>query len=127
MNYGIQYLAHLVQIKNDLNRKRRRFYHLANPSARNDRQRQYGTRSLPHKSFSREYAKEMYKLAKLEMKAMTPEMRRARKEINASLTWTSHGAIGYIIYNDQRYTMREVARFAELWRADAILLGENYE
>ncbi len=130
MNYGIQYLAHLVQIKNDLNRKRRRLYHLAWPTAKykvkeyNIWETQVEIKPKRHKTFTKTYAKKMYKLTQLEMKAMTAEMSRARKEINARLVWTSHGAISAIECGEQRYDIKIIARLAELYKADAIFLGD---
>ena len=76
MNYGIQYLCHLVQRKNDLNRKRRRFYALMRTKRKylgQDAKGQYMYADYaPHKSFSPEFASLMYHNTQIEMKAMTP-------------------------------------------------------
>ena len=126
---GLYYLAHLVQTKNDLNRRRRRFYAIANGLMhRAWRGRSCpdssGVHYKPHKSFPRKYAQAMYKQTKEEMKAMTAHMRATRTEIKAEFEWTNHGAIHSIKLDNKRYLAKEIARLAECYLADKILLGE---
>ena len=128
MNYGIQYLCHLVQTKNDLNRKRRRFYSILNVRTKYLGQDANGKAMIAeyamHMAYTREMAEAGYRQAQADMKAMTPEMRVARKEINARFVWSDHGAISHIECGEQKYYPEQIARLAELYKADAILLGD---
>ena len=51
-------------------------------------------------------------------------MRKARKEINARLVWSDHGAIDRIECGEQKFRAKDIAKLAELYKADAILLGD---
>jgi len=135
MNYGIQYVCYLVHKKNELNRKRRRFYSIINPRKRYVREPPsihfaYGvcvevkTKRKRRVPITKAYAKKMYRATQREMKAMTAEMRRARKEINARYVWSDHGAIKWIETDEQNYMPDLIARLSDMWEADAILLGE---
>ena len=150
MNYGIQYLCHLVQTKNDLNRKRRRFYNLINPGhksyklAADDRTRlkklkqaekkgiaewshTYDWLRVPNSipcAYTKAYVQSAYKKAQREMKAMTPEMRRVRKVIGARFRWGDSGNIQSVECGEQTFYPKDIARLAELYKADAILLGD---
>jgi len=131
---GLFYLAHLVQTKNDLNRKRRRFWNLAFVKRRFywevPRTSNSGSRiackevKLP-KAYTYESAKQGYKQAKLEMKEMTQQMREVRKEIGARFHWDANGAINSIELDNKRYYKQEITRLAECYLADAILLGDK--
>ena len=125
MNYVLQHLAHLVQIKNELNRKRRRFYHLYHDEIRCTKAGGaiYYKRKT-HKSFSYKYARAMYNKTKQEMKSMTQEMRETRKLIDASLVWSSWGEILAIRHGDHWYRRLEIEFLAEQYKADKILLGD---
>ena len=119
MNYGIQYLCHLVQTKNDLNRRRRRFYSIVNP--------RYELKDKPMRKVYHEhpeFAEKMYKQPQKEMKAMTATMRAARKELNAWFKWGYSHNILWIDIGESRYDVDQIARLAELYKADAILLGD---
>lgn len=131
---GLFYLAHLVQTKNDLNRKRRRFWNLAFNTHRYYQQRYVdGSRGnfrcvevkLP-KAFTKATAQQGYILAKMEMKAMTALMRKTRKEFDARFEWSDHGAIRAIHLCGKRYNEAEIAKLAECYNADKILLGDNH-
>ncbi|CAM6003868.1 unnamed protein product [Sphagnum balticum] len=124
VNYGIQRLAHLVQTKNDLNRKRRRFYALLYPRHKRELMSGHYIREDMHFAYSKMEAAAGYRKAKEDMKAMTAEMKEARKELNAKFIWSDHGAISAIVCGDHRYSPEEIARLAELYNADAILLGD---
>lgn len=110
MNNSLQYLIYLCQVKNDLNRKRRRFYYYMNvqePIWNKDFQRWERTFEAP-KHISYEEAKRGYKLAQTQMKAMTSEMRQIRLVNGVKFIWTNHGAIGHIALSngegiDQRF------------------------
>lgn len=116
MNYGIELLCHLVQTKNDINRKRRRFYAMI-------RSNTYGE-SNPHKSYTVDSAREGYIKAKAEMRAMTPAIKLACKEINAHLVWSDHGAIDCIDIGNLTLRPWQIKEYAELYQADEILLGK---
>jgi len=130
MNYALQRLAHLVQIKNELNRKRRRFYYIANP--RNHTKLQHASsgpwykhaKAQIHYAYSKMEAIAGYENAKRKMKAMTPLMREVRLSTGARLCWTDGGSICAIDCGDKRYHLGEIARMAELYEADRILLGD---
>lgn len=144
MNYGIQYLCHLVQTKNDLNRRRRRFcalmstgterfaLHEGDPrvkagktyKAYNADHHWFFMPKPMHVAYSKKECERGYRQAQLDMKAMTPEMRRARKEINARFRWSDHGAISWIEVGNEKLYPEQIKRFAELYQADKILLGE---
>ena len=122
---GLFYLAHLVQTKNNLNRKRRRFWNLAFTRQR------FSTFSaswievkLP-KAFTYKMAEQGYKLAKVEMKDMTKHMRATREEIDARFEWTCGSAISAILLDGKRYSEKEIAKLAECYLADKILLGDK--
>ena len=137
MNYALQYLCHMVQVKNEINRKRRRAWNWAFTTHRwyNDyaQNLEYGylTRTssrrvevkLP-KAFTRAEMKMAYEKAKEEMKAMTKEMSKVRKDAGARLIWGTNGNIQGVMYGNKYLTLPEVARLAELYNADKILLGE---
>ena len=128
MNYGIQRLCHLVQVKNDLNRKRRRFYEIAHP--RSTRLPGRGPRyeykdGQIHFAYSKMEAIKGYEQTKLQMKAMTAEMRTLRKDIGAELRWTDGGAISHIFYQGDHIKAGSdfFNQMIELYHADGILLG----
>lgn len=98
MNNSLQYLIYLCQVKNDLNRKRRRFYYymsVQEPVWNKDFQRWERTFEAP-KHISYEEAKLGYKLAKTQMKAMTYEMRQLRLSNGVKFMWNSSGAISWV-------------------------------
>jgi hypothetical protein len=119
---GLYYLAYLVQTKNDLNRKRRRFYVL---KQRKCSWAYNNSRKKPHKSFPFWYAEKMYTQSQDEMKAMTPEMRRVRVEIRAKFVWGSGGEIQYIKLDNKCYYPNDIRRLADCYLADEVLLGNK--
>jgi len=129
MNYGIQYLCYLVQTKNDLNRKRRRFYSILNVRTKYLGQDANGKVMIAdyamHMAYTREIAEAGYVQAQAAMKAMTPEIRKARKEINARFRWAFGGwYVKNIKCGEQTFDALDIAKLAELYKADAILLGD---
>ena len=98
MNSSLQYLIYLCQIKNDLNRKRRRFYYYMNvqePTWNKDFQRYERAFEAP-KHISYEEAKIGYKLAQTQMRAMTYEMRQIRLANNFRFIWNDSGSIIWV-------------------------------
>lgn len=128
MNYALQRLAHLIQVKNELNRKRRRFYCIANNRVLVDyddhHHMSYKWKYVKHKSFTKKFANTQYRLIQQQMKSMTPEMRELRKQCGASIIWGCSGNIQGIKISDKRYLLDHVSRLAELYHADKILLGD---
>ena len=76
---NIQKLIYLCQIKNDLNRKRRRFYYLQ------------GDKAFPN-------AFKSYRKCQTEMKAMTQGMRKMRIEMGVKFIWSDGGLIAAIMF-----------------------------
>lgn len=125
MNSALQYLCHLVHKKNDINRRRRRFYCIANP--------RYEYRDKPiHSAFTIESAKIGYEKAKSDMKALTQEMRQVRMMAGARLGWGSGGQINYIRLKEEYICVCRKPRcpsklLAELHKADNVILGDECE
>lgn len=118
MNYSIQYLAHLVHKKNELNLRRRRFWNLAyanhrwktiaEPSIGVAGKYQKIHLKLP-KCFSEDfYAVKGYEQAKRDMRAMTKHMREVRKELGASFTWDNSGNIQFIEIDEYAMDITEI-------------------
>lgn len=118
---SIHYLAHLVMVKNNLNRKRRRFWALMNPGHESvkvhpsdkrydpkwDFQNQgYSHDRIPrpmHKAYSKMEAELGYRKAQSDMKAMTKHMRKLREELGAKFIWGSGGQISGIKFEGKTY------------------------
>lgn len=131
MNAQLLYLAFLAQQKNDLNRKRRRFYYLMNEYTRHR-----NPRTVPHKIFTKRFVTKMYKQAQKDMKAMTPLMREVRKEAGARLEWSDGGHIISIETSEKRYYFNmymhygdkpagKISDLVEMYHVDTILLGDK--
>lgn len=117
----ISRLVHLVHRKNDLNRKRRRFYYYMHF---NSRYRFEPTMIRQEKHISESAAKIGYQKAQTDMKAMTPIMREMRKEIGATFEWSDGGHILAVIYEGARIYHGEFKNISNNYLADRILLGE---
>lgn len=98
MVHNIQRLLYLCHLKNELNRKRRRFYYYMYSGVAQYKSGQMKKR----KHIGIERAREGYRKAQQEMRAMTREMSAMRLEMGARLVWTNHGAIGYVDFNGKR-------------------------
>lgn len=102
---NIQRLLYLCHIKNDLNRKRRRFYYYMNHYDRrvwNSDTHEYVSIEVPQKHISVWHAKRGYRKAQREMKAMTKEMRAMRIEMGARIIWGESGNIIAVEYQEHR-------------------------
>ena len=135
------YLMHLVQTKNDLNRKRRRFYsimsgnkcyiRLHEKDKRYEKSRDwanYGHHIVVvdfHPAFSKVDAKRGYEQAKKDMKAMTKHMKEVRKALGAKYFWDWRGAIAGVRYEGNYYNEKQIAVYAMKYRAESILLGKE--
>lgn len=129
MNYAVQHLAHLVLVKNELNRKRRRFYYLMHPRGRwiaGDRRYSHPRNKPNHKSFPKTYVRNMYREACTEMRALTKQMRELRKAGGILINWGTCWNITKLYHlGEKRFIqLDEIARLADLYQADKILLGE---
>lgn len=95
---NLQRLIYLCHLKNELNRKRRRFhYYMMDQTSKWDHENNRCKKSYElKKHISPEEAKRGYKQAQVDMKAMTTEMRQIRLANGAKFIWTDHGAIGHI-------------------------------
>lgn len=142
---GLFYLGHLVYLKNQLNRRRRRFYSLMNPEPiripiepKNVKHfknahsyTNYQGKKLAmlvmqkpmHPLYSIVDATAGYEKAKLDMKSMTAHMRQIRTEIGANLIWGDSGNIQAIELDNKRYGPKEIQRLHECYIADEILLA----
>lgn len=145
---GIQYLCHLVQVKNDINRRRRRFYALLNPGtksyklAADDQTRikmqakmekanklewthlwQWVSVPRPsHPAYSRMDAHKGYYQAQREMKSMTSYMRRIRTELGARFIWNDGGLITHVKFEGKTYDAKAILAMANQYRADSVIL-----
>lgn len=129
MNAQLLYLAYLVSIKNDLNRKRRRFYCMMADMY------DYKEKKPEHKLFTKAYVTDMYKQTQREMREMTPLMRQVRKEAGAYLIWGSGGQILGIENSEQHYyfdlyhshgnAARNISELIEMYHVDTILLADK--
>ena len=96
---NLQRLIYLCHLKNELNRKRRRFYYIWAHLYAWNRQAVIG-KKYKHKSFTVKSAWIGYKQAAKEMKMMTQEMRKLRTELGAHFVWNNGGLIDCVEFND---------------------------
>ena len=121
--YSLYYLAYLVQTKNDLNRKRRRFHALMNPGTElfklHPHDKRVGSKAAwkaydgdwycysqkkqMHPAYSHIEAHQGYLNAQKEMRAMTKHMRAVCKDLGAKLMWGSGGQIYGIKHENKVY------------------------
>lgn len=142
---GLFYLGHLVYLKNQINRRRRRFHnlidpgkdcididprdaHLYDPKFINVWTNWHGQAEayviVPNPRFiSKKKATSGYEQAKADMRAMTPEMRRVRKEIGVSLTWGNSGNIIGFRFENKWYGKQAIEELHENYVAERIMLG----
>lgn len=102
---NIQRLIYLCHIKNELNRKRRRFYYYMNHYDQrmwNPDTNEYVINDVPKKHISLWHAKRGYRKAQRDMKAMTKEMRAMRLDMGARLEWGESGNITAVLYQGRR-------------------------
>ena len=108
----INELIVMVQKKNDLNRKRRRFYYLK-------------TNIKATSPEDRQMYEEGYWQAQKAMRAMTASMREARTQIDANFYWDSSGMIEAIKYQGERIEHRDYKRYIDAHYIETILLGDK--
>lgn len=132
------YLMHLVQTKNDLNRRRRRFYHimrgrvehvkLDKEDRRYNPKKDYGygmwySTKHSHPAYSHIEGKRGYEKAKRDMKAMTKHMREVRTALGVKFNWDSRGAIHSVRYEGKIIREEAINVYATIHRANNVLLG----
>jgi len=110
---NINELIMLVQKKNDLNRRRRRFYYRMSEEYIKS---QYPT----HKQ--KAFHLNGYIKAQNDMKAMTKMMRKARTEIDAKFVWNDGGMISDVIYQEKYINHSEYKRYVDAHCVETILL-----
>lgn len=108
---GLEKLIYLIHKKNDVNRKRRRFYRLMNQK---------------YLSY-REQAEYMvgYCKAQDEMKAMTPAIRELKRELGARIEWNAGGMQRSVRIGDKTIHYSSFQRISDMYETDCILLGER--
>lgn len=106
MNNSLQRLIYLCHLKNELNRRRRRFYyHTYNGSS----------------EFMSEYqARRGYKKAQSDMKLLTPEIKRLCKEHQAKIEWNCGGLIASLMLREYWIDQKSFKKFydAELFEME---------
>lgn len=127
---NLQRLIYLCHLKNELNRKRRRFYYYMNVTGRKLKCKGDHTQPMFYaickpttcrgyhwvnytepKHISRTEARKGYRQAQSDMKAMTAEMRRMRIEIGARFVWNYGGLIEAIEFDGRRLSQKHFKRF----------------
>ena len=149
--YSIQYLCNLVEQKNELNRKRRRFWHLKRLETERIRVekdsetykslRRLGAKMIDawsqtdfsneviafvakplHPAFSLKYAEDMYWKTCARMRRMTKHMRKVRTELSARFTWSDSWSILEVKHEGRTYKAADIKRLAnEYWAEQALL------
>lgn len=124
---SIAYLAALVHKKNTINLRRRRFWNLAfgnyywttiiEPDVGVPGQYKKIELCIP-KCYSKDYLVAGYEQAKRDMKALTKEMRRVRKELGASFTWDESGNIYEIRFEDFDMSKEQIKLSAWCYQLD---------
>jgi hypothetical protein len=128
---GLYYLAHLVRLKNNLNRERRRFYKMMNPKFKLIPRASGIYWCLAYikvpikRTVPLRFSKAGYNNARREMKAMTAHMRQVREEIGARFAWGDSGNIQAIILENVWYKTSDIEVLANHYEADQILLVEG--
>ena len=132
MVHNLQRLIYLVHIKNELNRKRKRFYYYMTATGRDMKckgdhsQPQFYGKCKPttcrgkhwvrfekDKHISRSEARIGYSKARDEMKAMTSEIRCARISIGAELKWDKNWRVEAILFEGKRIKAKDFPKYYE--------------
>lgn len=129
---NLQKLIYLVHIKNELNRKRKRFYYYMTVMGREMKCK--GDHSQPQfygickpttcrgkhyvffigdRHISRSEARRGYNKAINEMKAMTSEIRSVRMSIGAKLVWDKNWRVEAVLFEDKRIKAKDFPKYYE--------------
>lgn len=121
MNHIQSFLA-LCHVKNELNRKRRRWYHWAfvHRLIGEESAMRYSKASMYTNPYSKDHAASEYERAKKDMKSLTPQMRQMRKSIGAKTKWNSSGMIAEVVIGDRRihHSKFKAAYVAEMFESE---------
>lgn len=113
---SLQKLIYLCHKKNELNRKRRRFYNVMSgnigvltPCPSERFAAYWRKRETNH--ISKAEAKAGYEKAKRDMKAMTPEMRQLRIDLDVQIIWGTGGQIVSVHRGSQRIPAKDFKKY----------------
>lgn len=129
---SLQTLIYLVHIKNELNRKRKRFYYYMNVTGRYMKcrgdlsQPQFNGKCKPttcrgmhwvrfetDRHISRSEARKGYNKAAEEMQGMTAQIRSLRMDLGARLIWDKNWRVEAIVCGDRRIKAKDFLKYYE--------------
>lgn len=130
---NLQKLIYLVHLKNELNRKRKRFYYYMTVVGREMKckgdhysQPQFYGICKPttcrgkhyvyytgEKHITRSEARRGYNKAINEMKAMTSEIRSVRMSIGAKLVWDKNWRVEAVLFEDKKIKAKDFPKYYE--------------
>jgi hypothetical protein len=125
---GMQRLLALCHVKNELNKRRRRFWYYANPKPIWDREPWSDEPCYvkpKRKHISIKEAKIGYRKAQREMKQMTTEMRALREQCGAKFIWNDNGAIEAVRWSDRTVTYKHFKKYHEMEMFEVTMLSET--
>ncbi len=127
MSSALERLIYLVSLKNDINKRRRRFYTIGNPP----KEWKDGKYVNKHKSkpiMSKKEADKRYKEAQAEMKTYTKEIRSLCKLVGAHLTWDGSGGVSTVTVDVEgtqlRIYRKQFQEYVDMYKFDEIMLKE---
>jgi hypothetical protein len=124
--YNLNYLAYLVYMKNEVNKRRRRFRALGNPGYKcfvSQDNTVHWFKNQMHPAYSVMDCKRGYEKAKRDMKALSPEIRRVCKALGAKLTWDAGHYIWSIRVSDEQvYYRPQIENMAVDHHIDTMIL-----
>ena len=113
MNASIQTLISLCFEKNDINRRRRRFYYCMSYES---------TRPNP---LTKQEAKVGYEKAKRDMKSMTKNMSKLRRSLSATLIWGAGGQINVVKVNDLHINKNQFKSYFMMEKFEVDVFGQR--
>lgn len=122
-NISVQHLLALCHQKNELNRRRRRFYNLMSFGYRNATRLARGEKGLGVCHIDSPSARKGYEQAKADMKAMTANMRSIRETMRAKFVWSDHGAISACIVDGRVINHKDFKKHYEAEMFETTVLG----
>lgn len=123
VNITLPGLIHLAHTKNELNRRRRRFYNLMDFGHDNYMRLARGQKGLGLCIVSQKEAIKGYEKAKQDMKDLTSDMRQIRQLLGAKIIWGWSGNITHILYQEKCIPASKFEAMSKDYMAEAILLG----
>lgn len=114
-NVSAQHLLALCHMKNELNRRRRRFYGIAHP--------RYPRKASDVPVDVKAYALAGYNQAKKDMKSMTQDMRSIRVAMNAKFIWSDHGSISACVVEGRIISHKDFKKYYEAEMFETTVLG----